>query len=352
MMPRIPDQTKRERLDRVEALLRRSDGLTEREVADILNFERRTTHNYLQELDLEGKAYKEGQLWFALPYRSPVLRQFELHPEEAMVLYLAARLFVKQSDQRNEAAENVLVKLADILSNDMGLSEDIHHAALQLAQRPVVEGYEDAFRTIMRAYIHRRKVEIVYHPYRGGPFTTKFAPYLLEPSAIGFATYAIGHSSVVDALRTYKLERIKHAKLLINEEYIIPRDFPGHELLANAWSIYHGDETTRVVLRFHPSVARRVQETNWHPSQVLAWDEPDQRFLLATFELANTTDLKPWIRTWGANCEVLEPDQLRDEMTGEARQIAETYGWHTSRLTEPPDDDPLGLDHTFNTFFG
>ncbi len=351
-MAKVSESTKRDRLERIELLLRRyPDGLKEAEIADMLNFERRTTNNYLQELYAQGRIEKEGALWYLLPYRSMVLRKFELQPEEAMVLYLAARLFVKQCDQRNGAAELALLKLADVLSSDMGLGDDLRQAARELVERPHAPGYEDVFRTVMRGYIYRRKVEIGYAPYRGEPFETVISPYLLEPSAIGFATYVIGHSSIVNTLRTYKIERIRWARLLHRQEYTVPADFPGLELLRNAWSIYYGDEVTRVVLRFHPDVARRVQETRWHPSQQLAWDESQPGYLLLTVEVADTTDLKPWIRGWGANCEALEPPDLRDELMGEARQLAHLYGWRTT--TGGGGENQDGPDHSrFRDIFG
>ncbi|MEW6578742.1 MAG: WYL domain-containing transcriptional regulator [Chloroflexota bacterium] len=328
---RTPEATRRERLERIALLLQRNpDGLREVEIAQTLNFERRTVNNYLRELEAQGYVYREGALWFSLPHQGMVLRRLELRPEEAMTLYLAVRLFVKQHDERNEAAEHLLVRLAEILTSDVGLSEDILAAARELAQRPTVPGYENVFRTVMQGYINRRKVEIVYAPYQGKPFTTVLSPYLIEPSAIGFATYVIGHSSIVNALRTFKLERIERARLLLQDEYRIPPDFPGLELLRSAWSIFYGEQLTRVVLRFHPDVARRVQETQWHPSQELSWDEENPGYLLLSLQVADTTDLKPWIRTWGANCEVLEPPELRDEMIGEARRLAHLYGWHTS----------------------
>lgn len=351
-MAKISETTKRGRLDRVDWLLQRHpDGLTEREIAEELNFERRTIYNYLQQLYLEGKVEKEGTLWCPLPYQSIILRKQEFQAEEATILYLAARLFVKQSDRRNEMAELVLAKLANILSEDAKLGDNLRDAARELAQRPKAPDYEDIFRTVIRGFIYRRQIQILYHPYRSEPFETLLSPYLLEPSAIGFATYAIGHSSVVNKLRTYKIERIMRASLT-RHEYVIPPDFPGLELLRNAWSIFYGEEVTRVVLRFHPDVTRRVQETNWHPSQQLAWGEQTPGYLLLAFDVADTTDLKPWIRTWGANCEVLEPTELRDEMMGEARRLAELYGWHAHRNPTVDDDDPLGLTNTFNDFLG
>ncbi len=350
---RISENTRRERLERIRLLLQRNpNGIREAEIAEKLNFERRTVNNYLRELEMQGYVYRDEQHWFLLPHQDMVLRRLELQPEEAMTLYLAVRLFVKQHDERNEAAEHLLVRLAEILTSDMGLDEDILAAARELAQRPTMPGYENIFRTVMRSYIYRRKVEITYHPYQGKPFTTVLSPYLIEPSAIGFTTYVIGHSSIVNALRTFKLERIERARLLLQEEYRIPGDFPGLELLRSAWSIFYGEQLTRVVLRFHPDVARRVQETQWHPSQELFWDEEKPGYLLLVLQVADTTDLKPWIRTWGANCEVLEPAELRDELIGEARQLAEVYGWQMHRGISSSEDDPLGLNTTFSDYFG
>ena len=323
---RIADRALQDRLDRVDRLLqRRPEGLRESEIAQQLNFGRRSTNNYLRELELQGRTYREDQLWYPLPHQGIVLRRFEMNPEEAMSLYLAVRLFVKHSDQRNEAAETALSRLAQILSDDMGLGDDILAAAQELARRPAAPGYESIFRTVMRSYIYRRKVAIAYQPYRGRPFETIFSPYLIEPSAIGFTTYVIGHSSVVNALRTFKLERIERARLLLQEEYRIPSDFPGLELLRSAWSIFYGEQLTRVVLRFHPDVARRVQETQWHPSQQLYPDPDWPEYLRMAFEVADLTDLIPWIRGWGSACEVLEPLALRRVMVKEAQKIAAVY---------------------------
>jgi predicted DNA-binding transcriptional regulator YafY len=321
---------KEAKIERVYRLLRQEgDWMKESEISEILKIPQRTLNNYLRALEAEGKVVKEGMSWRLGDLQPKVLRQLKLEPEQAMVLYLAIRLFVKQSDKRNVDAENVLSALAEILSADAQLGQDISNAANELAQRPFQEGYSDIFRAVMRAYIYRCPIRIVYHPYRGESFETVFRPYLLEPSAIGFSTYMIGLSSRLGTLRTYKIERILHAEVLYRERYEIPQDFAGLALLQNAWSIFYGEETIAVTLRFHPDVARRVQETFWHPSQQAVTEDPEKTgYVLLRFAVADTTDLKPWIRTWGANCEVLEPQSLRDELRGEARRFAELYGWN------------------------
>lgn len=341
-MPRIPADDKSRRKERIRLMLeRQQQGMTEQEIANAMQFERRTINNYLNEMERQGEIYKEGTHWFFLSRQQLQLRKLDLSPEEAMALYLATRLFVKQTDRRNESAESVLLKIAQMLSTDAGLDDDVARAAEELAYRPMDTDYQDTLHLVMRAYLYRQQVEITYQPYNGRPFKTRFSPYLLEPSTIGFATYAIGWSDAANALRTYKVGRIQSCRLT-RQPYTIPEDFDGLALLRSAWSIYYGEDVIDVTLRFAPEVAMRIQETNWHPSQKLT---EDGNHLCMRLQVADVTDLKPWIRGWGAACEVLEPADLRAEMTGEARRLAALYGW----MPSPDDENPHSR---FNDIFG
>jgi CRISPR-associated endonuclease/helicase Cas3 len=346
-MPKIDQATKSQRKERVFLTLRRYPlGLPVTELAEITGFERRTLDNYLAELESEGKVYKEDKspLWIAWPYEQIQLRKFELSPEEAMTLYLAARLFTKQQDKRNEPAETALMRLATVLTSDAKIGNEIHQAALELAQRPDDGNYNRVFRAIMQGYIYRHIVRLTYEPATGSSFTTDFAPYLLEPSAIGFTTYVIGHSSLVNKLRTYKLERIREAALT-RQVYSVPADFRGLDVLRSAWSIIYGEELITVVLRFSPPVRKRVMETRWHPSETKE-DDPDKPgHLRWSAQVADTLDMLPWVKGWGADVEVLEPEELREALMGEAKAMAETYGWFVSTHSS-------GKSSTLDDFFG
>lgn len=350
-MPKVDQATKARRKERVFLSLRHHPtGLSEADLEDITGIERRTLNNYLRELEQEGQVYKEEKSvnWVALPYDQVQLRKFELSPEEAMTLYLATRLLVKQQDKRNEAAESVLVKLATVLTADAGVGSEIHQAASELSQRPDDGGYYRIFRTIMQAYIFRRVVHITYEPAIGSSFETDLSPFLIEPSAIGFTTYVIGYSSIVDSRRTYKLERIRSATLT-RQEYRIPPDFPGLDILRSAWSIIWGEELTLVTLRFSPAVKKRVLETHWHPLQGDPISDPDKPdYLIWKARVADTLDMLPWIRGWGSECEVLEPIKLKETLMGEAKAMAESYGWFVSSTDNPKPT----LADSFNDFFG
>jgi len=77
------------------------------------------------------------------------------------------------------------------------------------------------------------------------------------------------------------------------------------------------------VLRFHPRVAERVEETHWHRSEKTT-RQPDG-YLLWQARIAEPREMRSFIRGWGADCEVLKPDWLRDEIAAELQQAAGLY---------------------------
>jgi predicted DNA-binding transcriptional regulator YafY len=65
-------------------------------------------------------------------------------------------------------------------------------------------------------------------------------------------------------------------------------------------------------LRFSPTVAGRVQETRWHPTQSVAL--ADDGSLSWSAIVAGTVEIRSWILGWGADVEVLAPAELRAEI--------------------------------------
>jgi len=221
-----------------------------------------------------------------------------------------------------------------------------------LRTRPLLERreYLRILETLTQAWSMGRKVRLLYRPLRARrAFEHTFAPYFLEPSAIGYGTYTIGLAEPPGALRTRKVERIEGIALT-PEPFEIPSDFDPVSLLAGAWGIWFDEEDrpTKVVLRFHRRVARRVRESVWHPSQRID-EDPANGDLLWTAEVDEIQELLPWVRGWGADCEVVEPEELKVQMINEARRLAEKYGWTVTRgdMTSVP-----GLAQTFREFFG
>ncbi len=327
-MPRISEQAKQRNIERVWLTIKRyaPNGVTESEISSYTEIQRRTLNNYLRDLDEEGKIYKDGLLWLPTDYQETKLLTIDLTPAEAYTLYLGSRLLVKQHDKRNELAEKALLQLADKLVSDAKIGNEIAQAAHELARRPADPSYQSTFEMMVKSYLSRTPVNIHYKPLNAKEgYKTTFCTYLIEPSAIGYATYVIGHCSKWDKVLAYKVERIQNAEPQKGQTYHIDKEFPGLEILRNSWSIVMGEKTTRVVLRFSPDVRERVLETQWHPSQDYEDDKEKSGWLRWRVDVAGTMDLEPWIRGWGSDVEVIEPAKLRQKLVDTTEQLAETY---------------------------
>lgn len=153
----------------------------------------------------------------------------------------------------------------------------------------------------------------------------------------------MGLAGVPGVLRTRKLDRIERA-VLSDETFEIPANFDPNKLLSGAWAIWfdEADKPQSVTLRFSHFVAGRVRENRWHPSERIE-DDAEGR-LIWTAEVDAIQEMLPWIRGWGADCEVLEPEELRTQMMGEAARLSRLYH------QQPPDLE--NRDQMFNDIFG
>lgn len=320
-------ENKAARLLQIEAmLLAEPDGLSQAEIARRLSVNRSTIGRYLPDLpahiyvdDLEDGRWRID--------RDAYLVNVRLTLHEAMAVHLAARLMATRSDKQNPHAAAALRKLGVALEKlAPRVAEHLKLSARVMdddAQRhdPV---YLEVLETLTRAWSLKKKVWLKHQTAAGFVSEYTFSPYFIEPYAVGQTTHVIGWREPTNALRTFKLERIRAIRLL-DEGYDIPPDFDPQALLANAWGIWYTEaEPVEVILRFHPRVAQRVLETQWHRDEKTD-PQPDGSLEWRGL-VAEPQEMLPWIRGWGADVQVLAPAALRDAMMSEARRLGALYG--------------------------
>ncbi|MCS6880427.1 MAG: WYL domain-containing protein [Oscillochloridaceae bacterium] len=318
-------ETRYERLDAIERRLARNPkGLTTSELAREFGVDPDTIRRDLNLLEARGTGLVKQGRRYVIDHRR-ALHMLKISNNEALALYLAARLLSRHSDEHNPHVVSALDKLSDALQAKSPLIADhIARAAATVRERPIRRAYVEALEALTQGWATGRKVRLRYHSYGKDETTERlFAPYFIEPSGIGYACYAIGFDDLRGELRTLKVERIREAALT-DEGFTIPADFDPDRLLRSAWGVIWRDEgSIEVVLRFAPTVVRRLKESVWHISQRLE-DCPDGSCLF-TVRVGSTVEMKPWIRQWGADVEVLAPADLRAELAAEARALAALY---------------------------
>jgi predicted DNA-binding transcriptional regulator YafY len=136
--------------------------------------------------------------------------------------------------------------------------------------------------------------------------------------------FLLGHCHTRGEVRMFAPGRIT-ALEATGEVFEIPEGFRAEEYLADAFATLRGveGELHRVRLRFVGGASRYVGERTWHPSQVV--EESSDGVLLIGLVVSHLREVEKWALSWGPECEVLEPEELRQRMARTALRMISLY---------------------------
>ena len=321
-------ENKAQRLLQIEKLLwAHPEGLSQSDVARKTGVNRSTIWKYIQNNQLPPGVYvdefDEDKLKLD---RSADLTKASFNLHEIMALHLATRLLATRMDKQSPFAASALRKLAKALQRvDHNVSQHLLRSADVMDEATAYRDpvYLQVLETLTQAWSAGRKVKVTHLNKFERIDEYIYSPYFIEPYAVGQTTHVLGWCEPLHAMRTFKIERLRSA-VMLPDRYEIPADFDPAARLRNAWGIWCTDsEPVEVVLRFHPNVARRVQETQWQRGQQIEM-LPDG-WLLWRALIAEPQEMLPWIRGWGADVEVVGPEKLRNEVKSHVISMATTY---------------------------
>ena len=315
---------KADRLEQIKVLFRRRpEGVGTGEIARLLGVSQRTARRYVKELSEHGRlpVYREGRVWKLVEGGHIDLLRLQLNLDEALSLYLAARMLSAYSDKHNPHVVASLLKLAATLPDAIGAH--VEQAAVAVSQRRLAPDYMKVLEGLTRAWAGRRQVQIVYRdPITGARSERVFDPFFIEPSFVGYSCYVFGFDHFRQAIRSFKIERLEEVEVLDTRFEPLP-DFDPYDYLKHAWGIRGGDQVVEVKLRFSKNAVYRVNESDW-PGVVAREEDREGRCTL-TFLVNHVLEIKSWIRAWGQECEVLGPEELRREIGEEMKAATELY---------------------------
>ena len=323
VVSRLSNRT--ERLAEIERMLFRSQhGMTAIDIADAVEVDRRTIYRDLDMLSTIGVPLWQEDGKFGI-VRDQYLATVRLNFNEAISLFIAARLLSRHADHQNPHIVSALTKLS--MAFPAPLASHIALTAQSVSHYPVDSNFVAVLETVTTAWAEGRKVQIWYSS-RGSAGEAKpreFSPYFVEPTPQG-GLYAIGYDGQSKQIRTFKFQRISRTQLL-DERYSIPEDFNANEYFSTAWGIMGGRGKVRVTMHFRGEATSLIKEHNWHLSQQVV-DLSDGGCQLSVW-VKDWREMQPWIQSWGSLVTVLEPVELRQALVAEAHRIADTYNGST-----------------------
>jgi CRISPR-associated endonuclease/helicase Cas3 len=317
-------ENKSVRLAQIEALLMdHPEGLTQARIARVLDVHRSTIHRNL--VDLTAPTFEENDR--IMIDREAYLVNLRLNLHEALAIHLAGRMMTTRLDRQNPHAASAFSKLSIALEKlAPQISKFVRSSANSFDNDTKLQdpAYLQVLEKLTVAWAKNQKAHLWYRGTEGGLIKEYiFCPYFIEVNAIGQAIYSIGKIEPVNEMRTFKIERVERIDL-VNEEFVVPANFDPDKLLSQAWGIWYTDhEPVEVVLKFSANVASRVKETRWHPGEQVVSME-DGTLIWRVF-IAEPREMLPWVRGWGADVEVIEPESLLKELRQEAVLLAKLY---------------------------
>lgn len=200
--------------------------------------------------------------------------------------------------------------------------------------------------TIMQAYNHRRSLTFLYHsPKKKKVFEAKNTNPLFEKETSGTKQHVIPVKVIYDhqygrwylmaqelktqRLRKYRMDGISQLEEneVFEEATLRDAEQLVTKLIEKSWVIDTG-RAIKVKLKFYfpvdtPNnfIQKRVELQGQWGTVV---EEQEDGFVFE-IEVNSTIEIKPWIRSFGSSCEVLEPRYFRQEFKKEWEVIQSYY---------------------------
>jgi len=194
--------------------------------------------------------------------------------------------------------------------------------SLKAAPQPYkqCDQFKEVIQQVNEAVMQQKRIEIVYFSmHRRKISRRKVSPYKIWFH--GGTFYLIGHCSWAGDVRIFAIDRIKMLHPT-EERFELPPNFDIDAFMQHSFGVFNGDPTP-VTIWFASEVAGYVKEKIWHPSQKIR--ELKDGSVIFSAEVAGTEEIKFWVRSWGPNALVLEPESLREALHTEAALMLERY---------------------------
>jgi predicted DNA-binding transcriptional regulator YafY len=196
------------------------------------------------------------------------------------------------------------------------------HIQISLSQEQ--DRCEKYYGTIETAATEGRVLRLLYESIQSGETERMVEPYFIVFR--GSAFYFVAYCRLRGEMRTFRLDRINDLEIL-PETFIKAVDVDAETYFDGSWSVFSGDEV-EVTVRFRGAAARVVKTGNHHPGEQV---EPvGDGEVIYTATVRGLHEIQRWIVGFGAEAEVLKPENLRRNMADIGSYLVDAYNDKTA----------------------
>jgi predicted DNA-binding transcriptional regulator YafY len=259
------------------------------------------------EYDSRKKGYYYENPTFMLPALS-------MSEGELTALLLASRTLSEyQGTPVAGKLRDMFTKLSGMLPDAISVAPAELYSQFTVISPPAIPVKPRIWESVVKALLQKRMLEI---EYERKPDVYHIKP--LHLASLHGDWYLFVQFEGYDNFREIALGRIKRLKLL--KKTFEDPGFDKDEFLKGTFRNYSGSKHAyRVKLLFSPTVARRVTEREWHPSQDII--ERKNGSVELQFDAKGLVEVKHWILSWGRHCKVLAPKKLKEMVSEEIQSM-------------------------------
>ena len=360
MQDKLQYKTMLRLLSLLDILAKNHDGVTTREIADIMGLSNIADvgRTLLPALDsalglpwhykeddrntgkskhiVIDKAIKIENI--SIPDRTQMVLSPILEPKELILLgfLLNNGSNLSQIGIFQETINSLRLKLADIFQA-ASLKENEHEFARLFELAPVFEFlskgvskyandiWEMTLEPLISASMKKKVCFITYNSFNsGGVKDYSICPIRIVENQDGL--YLLGLSRKHEnRLLLFEIGRFKSV-LVTDESFTIPEGIDVDAILASSFGLYL-DDPQDYEIRFNAETAKYIREKNWAADQEIL--EQDDGGLILKMHVGGYYPVKHWIQSWGSGASVIKPDRLKDEIVQEYRKALKQYGTST-----------------------
>ncbi len=177
-----------------------------------------------------------------------------------------------------------------------------------------------------------KRIVVAYHSYRDNAVKT----YTLDPYRLFFknrALYLDAYSVELKTDRMFRVSRIKKVEFtrfdMKHSRTLRPEAIERHK---RAFSVFVGEKSTLVKVRFSQKAAKYIRENPRHHTHRIT-NLPDGGIIFEV-EVAEPREVMWWTLQWGAEAEILEPEWLREEAINLLNKSLENYQKYRNKVNE------------------
>lgn len=181
-------------------------------------------------------------------------------------------------------------------------------------------GKQEIIDRLTEAMLHQKACLVKYHSF----LHDRISEFKIDP--LYFFEYNGGLYIFVRAVSyedilTFAIERFREVTVT-DKTFEYPGDFNPEERLGYAFGITANDPI-EAKIRFSADQARYIKERKWAQNQKIITQKDGS--IIIELKTSGRWDVKRWVMSYGADAEVLEPEDLRMEVAAELKAAGKNY---------------------------